>query len=195
MHKKDNISLFGQKKSRKPNLRKIALLFFMSLTLGSCSNDDDNNSSQSLPPETQTGANTVGCLVNGKVFLPHKEGINAPVNCFYQFVDDEFYFTMAFSDLRNGGIETVNIFTTATELEQDQTYILNQGYTPILGGGAEYYLKLSNKFSTNTTQTGELTITRNDLSNSIISGIFWFDAINEAGEVVKIREGRFDWNY
>src|SRR5690606_41830119 len=80
---------------------------------------------------------------------------------------------------------------TATELEQDQTYILNQGYTPILGGGAEYYLKLSNTFSTNTTQTGELTITRNDMSNSIISGIFWFDAINDAGEVVKISEGRF----
>jgi hypothetical protein len=34
-----------------------------------------------------------------------------------------------------------------------------------------------------------------DLANSIISGTFWFDAINTAGETVEIRQGRFDWNY
>ncbi len=48
---------------------------------------------------------------------------------------------------------------------------------------------------TNLIYTGELTIKRNDLSNSIISGTFWFNAINEEGEIVEIREGRFDCNY
>ena len=28
-----------------------------------------------LPPETQTGANTFGCLVNGKVWLPKGGGL------------------------------------------------------------------------------------------------------------------------
>ncbi len=62
-----------------------------------------------------------------------------------------------------------------------------------VGGG--YSTSLSNTYYTNTIKTGELKITRVDLANSIISGTFWFDAINTAGETVEIRQGRFDWNY
>ena len=69
-------------------MKHLLLLFTALIILNGCSNDDDN---ASLPPETQTGANTVGCLVNGKVFLPHAEGLNPSVNCFYQFVDGEFF--------------------------------------------------------------------------------------------------------
>ena len=65
----------------------------------------------------------------------------------------------------------------------------------LLGRGASYFSTLSNVYSTTTSITGKLLITRVDLSNSIISGTFWFDAINSEGEVVEIREGRFDWNY
>ena len=64
-----------------------------------------------------------------------------------------------------------------------------------IGGGGRYALNSNNNYYTNLIKTGELTITRVDLSNSIISGTFWFDAINSEGEVVEIREGRFDWNY
>ena len=64
----------------------------------SCSLADKFNGDDKLPPETQTGANTVGCLVNGKVYLPSQRGINAPVNCIYEFVDGEYYFTMRFAD-------------------------------------------------------------------------------------------------
>lgn len=60
-------------------MRKSILLFTISLTLSSCSNDDDNNSGDTLTPETQVGANTVGCLVNGKVFLPKSQGISPAV--------------------------------------------------------------------------------------------------------------------
>jgi hypothetical protein len=42
---------------------------------------------------------------------------------------------------------------------------------------------------------GELKITKIDVSKSIVSGTFWFDAVNSKGEKVEIREGRFDWNY
>ena len=29
----------------------------------------------------------------------------------------------------------------------------------------------------------------------IVSGTFWFDAVNTAGETIQIRSGRFDMNY
>lgn len=177
-------------------MKKLLLLLTIALTLSCCNNDDDSGSS--LPPETQTGANTVGCLVNGKVFLPHQEGLSPSVNCFYQFVDGEFFFTMAFSDLRGGGVESVSIQTGRITLQANQTYILNKNSFDdgdFTGGGGSYFPTLSNIYSTTIIKTGELTITRVDLSNSIISGTFWYDAINSEGVVVEIREGRFDWNY
>jgi hypothetical protein len=47
----------------------ILLLF---LTLASCSKDNNNPKDPifSLPPETQTGANTFGVTINGKVYIP-----------------------------------------------------------------------------------------------------------------------------
>lgn len=65
----------------------------------------------------------------------------------------------------------------------------------IIQEGGVYWFSSNNISFTNILKTGELTITRVDISNSIISGIFWFDAVNEAGDIVEIREGRFDWNY
>jgi len=40
--------------------------------------------------------------------------------------------------------------------------------------------------------TGQLTITKLDLQNRIISGTFYFDAVNPAGDKVSVTDGRFD---
>ena len=40
------------------------------LISSSCKKNKSDNPINQLPPETQTGANTFGCLVDGKVFLP-----------------------------------------------------------------------------------------------------------------------------
>ncbi len=178
--------------------KNIAMLFLLALTLSCCNNDDDNNSGSSLPPATQTGANTVGCLVNGEVFLPHAEGINPPVNCFYQFVDGEWYFSMSFADLRGQTNERVTVQSGKVELQEGETYVLSKNFNDdgdFTGGGGTYSLSASNRYFTTMHESGELIITRLDLSNSIISGTFWFNAVNGNGEVVKIREGRFDWDY
>lgn len=180
-------------------MKNLLLLFTLILTL-SCCNKDDNpfSGKDQLPAETQTGANTVGCLVNGEVFLSHAEGINPEVNCFYQFIDNEFFFSMNFADLRGSSNERVVIQTGRLNLQAGQTYILNKNTIEdgdFTGGSGVYSLSSSNRYYTNTIKTGELKITRVDLSNSIISGTFWFDAINSAGETVQIRSGRFDWNY
>lgn len=177
-------------------MRNLILILIAIFLLNGCDKDGQIFAGKDqLPPETQTGANTVGCLVNGKVFLPHQQGINSPVNCFYQFVSGEYYFAMFFGDMRGTGIEDVGFYTNKIEIKTGQTYTLNQGYNPDKGGGAEYYTDLNNKFSTNLINIGELKITRIDVSKSIVSGTFWFDAINSKGEKVEIREGRFDWNY
>jgi hypothetical protein len=179
---------------------KRTFLLLLIITTLSCCNKDDNpfSGNDQLPAETQTGLNTVGCLVNGEVFLPHQEGINPSINCFYQFIDGEFYFTMNFADLRGTSNERVVIQTGRIDLQINQIYDLNKNSLDdgdFTGGGGTYSLSSNNRFYTNTIKTGELKITRIDLSNSIVSGTFWFDAVNSAGETVEIRQGRFDMNY
>ncbi|MFY0484135.1 DUF6252 family protein, partial [Flavobacterium sp. PLA-1-15] len=156
--------------------------------------------SDKLPPETQTGANTAGCLINGKVFLPHQEGLSPALVCNYEFIDEEFYFNIHFSDRRGTDVKAIAVQTRTINLQAGQTYTLDKNTIDngdFIGGGGQYYISsfLNKNYYTNTIKTGELKITRIDLSNSIISGTFWFDAVNQAGEVVEIREGRFDMEY
>ena len=49
----------------------ICSLLFITLTANKCKKDKTpENPVDQLPPETQIGANTFGCLVNGKVYIP-----------------------------------------------------------------------------------------------------------------------------
>jgi len=54
---------------------KIPTLFLLIVGLiliTSCDKDDDQNPLDKLPPITQNGAQTFGCLINGKPFIPPK---------------------------------------------------------------------------------------------------------------------------
>ena len=178
-------------------IKKILLLITITLSLSCCNNDDDNNA-DTLPPATQTGANTVGCLVNGEMFLPKAGGINPAVVVNYEFINGEFFFCLSFRDQRGTGVKTVGVGTQRVNLEANETYILDKNEFDngdFTGGGGAYSLSSSDIYVKTSIITGELTITRVDTSNSIISGTFWFDAINENGEIVEIREGRFDYVY
>jgi hypothetical protein len=177
-------------------MKNLILLFATLITLSCCSSDDDN--SDKLPPETQTGANTAGCLVNGKVFLPKQEGLNPALICNYEFIDGDFFFNLVIRDNSGQGVKSVSVKTSRINLQTNTTYNLDKENTifeDFTGGSGIYLIDASNFFYTNTIKTGELKITKLDLQNSIISGTFWFDAINNTGETVEIRQGRFDMNY
>jgi hypothetical protein len=60
----------------KETTMKKFLTFLLLLIVASCSSDDTNGNR--LPPETQVGANTFGCLINGKTFIP-RSGNNSLV--------------------------------------------------------------------------------------------------------------------
>lgn len=58
-------------------MKKTILIFMTTMLLIACS--DDSNPGDGLPPETQTGANTFGCLIDGKLLVP-RSGNNNIVN-------------------------------------------------------------------------------------------------------------------
>jgi hypothetical protein len=53
----------------------------------------------------------------------------------------------------------------------------------------------STRYLTNDNYPGELRITKLDEINQIAAGTFWFNVVNEKGDIVKVTEGRFDMQY
>lgn len=178
----------------KNNIIIIFLLLILALTLSRCNNDDDKPIAEidKLPPATQTGANTIGCLLDEKAFLPG----NYPndTNCFYQFVDGEFYFSLQMNNInQDNNVILIGVNTNALEITQGNTYAL-AGNIPAKAYGT---YALAGIFTTTdiSTYTGELTINKLDEVNHIVSGTFWFDILDFQGNLHQIREGRFDMQY
>ncbi|CAM3813445.1 hypothetical protein FLGE108171_15680 [Flavobacterium gelidilacus] len=174
-------------------MKKIILLLLIITTLSCCNKDDDTskNPVNQLPPATQIGANKVGCLLDGQVFLPGNQPLST--NCFYQLVNGEYYFALALrkSDDQNILIG-IDIGTNAKQIFQGETYNLLE-FTTNNASAAYIYGTFEN--FTNDVYTGELTITKLDPVNQIVSGTFWFDVEDTNGIIHQIREGRFDMQY
>lgn len=111
-------------------MRKIVPLFFVLFLFACCDKDGSIfNGEEQLPSALTTGANTVGCLIDGKAFLPHQSGINPPVNCFYQIEAGEKYFVLNFADLRNGKNEMVVVMLRKVEVKEGEVYKLNKTFS------------------------------------------------------------------
>jgi hypothetical protein len=84
------------------------------------------------------------------------------------------------------------INTNEKEIEQNQSYQLLDESIGNVSGLYSYNAEVS---YTNSPNTGELTITKLDMQNQIVSGTFWYDVEDQNGIVHEIREGRFDMQF
>ncbi len=176
-------------------MKIIQLILIMGLALNtSCDKDDDQTPIDQLPPATQTGAQTFGCLINGEPFVPPRFGRNSP-RAFYQFVRGAY--TLGISAKKGGGEELQTVIIGAIDINS-----LNTGsheLTSELPGNfiAKYLLGggiVLNSVTTND-NSGVINITKYDQENFIISGTFSFTVKDPDGNKIEITEGRFDLNY
>ncbi|MBG6110283.1 hypothetical protein H4V97_002519 [Flavobacterium sp. CG_23.5] len=173
-------------------MKNLLFLFATVLILSCCSTDDNKPKKpiDQLPPATQTGANTAGCLINGEAFLPKGTGII--LNCLYQ---DGLNFGLRITENMNDTSRSIYISTLNQNLEIGKIYDLQEynskwGQFVVFTGGIG-----KDDYRTTLTITGELKITNHNFSKAILSGTFWFDAVNSKGEKIQVREGRFDMEY
>ena len=179
-------------------MKKIIIILF-SFLLVSCSKDnpfETPSTPDQLPPATMVGANTVGCLVNGEVLLPKGGRLFGPpiVTCFYQFVNNQYHFSLGFSNNLQTHLRGVNVASHNIVLQQGQIYpLILESNNSVFG--TYYDFMQQSDFNTSNSGGGELIITKLDQANFIISGTFWFNAISSNGEIIHITEGRFDMQY
>jgi len=172
-------------------LLKFTLLLFLATTISCCNNDDDNPPADPvdlLPPATQTGAGTFGCLLDGEVFLPGNTPNN--LDCVYQYVNGGYYFSLQGSKRDSDqNIIRISLNTKKLEIHENEQYNLLENIDQSAYGS--YFFNLD-FYYTNQIETGELKITKLDFDNHIVSGTFWFDVMDSDGVVHEIRDGRFD---
>ncbi len=176
------------------------LLFFQ----GSCEKDNKCPNYE-LPPATQTGANTIGCKVNGQVCIPKIAGLfslktkrlcyneeNGELNLYFYFIANDkdiecnyprMSINLSADSISNEGV--YNIFSSVVEID----------YSDGGGGSALHHYSA-------TGYTGQLFISKLDKTSRIISGTFDYEAIRwiisdeyDFNQIAQVTEGRFDFTY
>ena len=197
-------------KLQKNNLinfsKNLILLLCIIFVLSCCSKKDDEQPKteiEKLPVATQTGANTAGCLVDGVAFLP--KGFLTTGNLVCNYIDGKDFTLQITERIMQGSSDVIRDISFGS---QNQNLHDNVGITFILAnnnndGNSKYGIysidafppPSPNYFTTTTIINGEFKITYHNYNNAILSGTFWFDAVNSNGVIVKVREGRFDMHY
>ena len=193
-------------------MKKLTFLFFL-LLLMSCSNDD-SSPIDALPSATQIGANTFGCLINGKALLPRSGNNNlfnplSGVDLFRGYPEDNFdYYELEVTDYLSS--PTSRLFFHMHNAPENGTgnFIIDEsnGFGDIDGFEHNYihcrlFSKATNSFQTYVSynNSGSFTITKLTLSTgsgTILSGTFncKLRNIENPNDEVEITDGRFDIN-
>ncbi len=176
-----------------PLLAAIILMF----AFAQCKKEKQLTELEKLPPATQTGANTLGCLVNGKAWV-------AQTDC--KFLCNPKV-TITYSSQVGGGVSIhAKSENNATDLDQSivisfdsalfKTYHPYQDTIHTKYGFFDYANRPCRELlsieSGTTAANGSVSITRQDLTNRIISGTFEFWLKKQQCDSLIVKDGRFD---
>ena len=173
---------------------KTALLPLLALlALAQCKKKADPAPVDQLPPATQTGANTFGCLLNGAAYAP--KGNNGPSN-----------YTVSYDPTYRAG--TLNVGTYSYYGSGSNDYRILGFYSDSLQRPGVYSIKPQGRngasvvdrlkaceyhsIDAGTYCKGQFTITRLDLQAGVVSGTFDFTLAKPGCDTVRVTQGRFD---
>jgi hypothetical protein len=175
-------------------MKNIVFVFIASLVLCQCQLFKKEVKPE-LPLETQEGKRTMGCKVDGEIWLPEysKRGLFAP-DSYDVTYSGGFYGVTLLADRKNETYISFRVYNVPVVGSYDLYKFISQdpsGYKLITRA---LYTDNTGDFYTDSLHTGKVTITKLDRQKAVISGTFYFDAYNKkTGKVVKITEGRFDY--
>ena len=143
---------------------------------------------QKLPPATQTGKNTMGCLINGKAMVPPT---TVDLGAVYQ---QGILQITGGADNPRQGIAVV-IYEINYGLLSTTSYQLNK--FPDSYSEASFQKTASSLciYGDKSTFAGFVSITKIDRTNYIVSGTFEFSTVTSGCDTLKITNGRFDIKY
>ncbi|WP_445736416.1 hypothetical protein [Mariniflexile sp.] len=164
-------------------LTTLLVYSLMLMAVTNCKSDDDTptNPIDQLPPPTQTGENTFGCLINGDpLFITNSNKITA----IYQG---------GFVQFGGEGVYIVALDPFTTNIPYDFLDIgegtARARYTKEIQESTFCYYEYGNTYE------GFIKFSKIDKTNYIISGTFEFSTKKDGCPDIKITNGRFDMKY
>ncbi|AGC76462.1 hypothetical protein LX97_01128 [Nonlabens dokdonensis] len=170
-------------------MKNIILLISIIVFLNSCDSDDnDCQGIDCLPPITQTGAGTFGCLVNGEPFVDN----SGSFNCFYQLVDGEYFFNICGLD-ETGIVSDICLRTNQKEIGINQYLDIESNDVGNFFASIAVDDDGLRFFDSSSSTTGAITITEFIANSNVVSATFEFSVIDpNTGTLYNITNGRFD---
>lgn len=151
-----------------------------------------------LPPATQNGANTFGCLLNGQLWIPqgnNGSGNNLSINYDPQF--NNGVFSIAAYNAINSSANTqylgVGIGDSLNFFTFPRTFKLSK--TSIYRTTASISLSCIIRSTATIISEGELFIDKLDKQKRIIAGRFNYTLYQSGCDTVKVTNGRFDMKF
>lgn len=192
-------------------LKMIVTIISLHMFL-SCSNNPGGTLIEApnlvLPPETQTGANTFGCLINGKLLVP-RDGTGTigssdkGARFWGGYPLETDYYEIDVRDYKSDKQARLLLHVHAAHFNGVGNYIVdNSNGSRGIDGLSHNYLHCmifnnatnSYQFYRSFNNSGNVTITRYDFANRIISGVFSCKVRNSTNQndEIEITQGRFD---
>lgn len=181
-------------------MKQLLLALAIGLTvMGCCERDPDENINPNvLPPATQVGANTGGCLVNGEVWVASKErfkrnGIRTYVR--ESPYDKKLFFSIGLTNLKND-TESILIEIDIADFKLNKEYDIPYDANVRDVFATYRNISIQNNFYYHTfypDYIGKIKFTRVDISQNIVSGTFELNLLDKyTGKTITVTEGRFD---
>jgi hypothetical protein len=147
--------------------------------------DEPKTELEKLPPITQTGKNTFGCLVNGKALVVSNTSKQTAI-----FQQGQLQLGATLD--KNGDVESVSI-SLIDPLSENEILPFDAnkyyaGYSLIIGNSICIY-------QYDGTFIGAIIFSKIDRINYIISGTFEFSTVTQGCDTIRITDGRFDMQY
>jgi hypothetical protein len=158
------------------------------LLLSTCKDEDV------LPDATQNGSNTFGCKVNGKVWLPSG---NDNLFAYIEEIDGAFFisastrtheiYTSSYMNVQIPDLSSIGTYQIDGAAEEAGVFFFTN--TPRYC----YYGGYPTDSGLTSVVDGSITITKYDMQNFIIAGIFEATLSASDCDTIRITEGRFDY--
>ena len=177
--------------------KRVPVIICLSLSFLAmmCPKIDDTNP-KNLPPITQNGANTFGCMVNNDIYEPSSNGLcDMCYPFFFNYNSKPPTLSINGDDFNNANKYARIMGITVSGCDTVGHYKL--GVQQYANSSYAYIQKYNSNFSceTNNSDTSYVDITRLDTVRKIVSGTFSFGVRDSANNLIRIAKGRFDYKY
>jgi len=180
----------------------IFLICVFSISLNSCL----KTKKDVLPPITMEGKNTMGCIINGELFTVSGKQLrggwshNGTHAGYYSGSSSGVHPPYIYVRAKQPSPK-IQVYIKLALFEGQNVYELNkqEKSVGIVHMPADNYVFASSEYTTTSEFKGRveiLKLERNlETGEGFVSGLFEFDAIDSRGEVIEVREGRFDLSF